>query len=35
MVQESQERIAHRKAKMETYKGGPPKAKAKDASRRK
>ena len=35
MVQESDERIAHRKAKMETYKGGPPKAKTKNATKRK
>jgi len=31
MVQVSEETIAHRKAKAETYKGGPPKSKAKAA----
>ncbi len=31
MVQVSEEQIAHRKAKAEAYKGGPPKSKAKAA----
>ena len=35
MIQESEETIAHRKAKAETYKGGPPKAKTKVAAKKK
>jgi len=31
MVQVSEEQIAHRKAKAEAYKGGPPKSQAKAA----
>jgi hypothetical protein len=35
MVQVSEETQAHRKARAETYKGGPPKAKAKGKSAKK
>ena len=35
MVQVSEERLAHWQAKAEAYKGGPPKAKTKDATKRK